>query len=51
MRDRSNSKSLVMNSILDISQVESLMFRKDWIYDSDSKITGQTYYYIPVSSD
>ena len=40
-----------MDSILDISQVESLMFHKDQIYDVDGKINGQMYYYIPVASD
>lgn len=43
--------SRMINSILDISQVESLMFPNDWIYDANGKITGQTYYYIPISSD
>ena len=41
----------IHDAILDISQVESLMFHKGWIYDANGKITGQTYYYIPVSSD
>lgn len=43
--------SRMNNSILDISQVESLMFHKDWIYDADEKITGRMYYYIPIDSD
>ena len=43
--------SRMNNSILDISQVESLMFHKNWTYDADGKITGQTYCYIPVSAD
>lgn len=42
--------SRMSNAILDISQAESLMFHKDWIYDADGNPTGQTYYYIPVSS-
>ena len=40
--------SRMSNSILDISQVESLMFHKDWKYDTDGKITGRMYYYIPI---
>ena len=43
--------SRMMDTILDIRQVESLMFPEDWIYDADGKIIGQTYYYIPVSAD
>ena len=39
----------IYDAILDISQVESLMFHKGWIYDANGKITGQTYYYIPVA--
>ena len=44
-------ESRMNNAVLDVSQVESLMFHKDWIYDASGKITGQKYYYIPVSSD
>ena len=43
--------SRMSNSILDISQVESLMFHKDWVKDTNGKTTGQTFYYIPISSD
>ena len=43
--------SRMSNSILDISQVESLMFHNDWIYYAEGKITGRMYYYIPVVSD
>ena len=37
------------DAILDISQVESLMFHKEWVKDTDGKTIGQTYYYIPVT--
>ena len=43
--------SRMIDAILDISQVESLMFHNDWIYDAEGKITGRMYYYIPVVSD
>lgn len=43
--------SRMSDAILDISQVESLMFHKDWIYGVDGKTTGRMYYYIPVVSD
>ena len=39
----------ISDAILDISQVESLMFHKDWVKDTDGKTIGQTYYYIPVT--
>ena len=43
--------SRMHNAILDISQVESLMFHKEQINDSNGNPIGQTYYYIPISSD
>ena len=39
----------ISDAILDISQVESLMFHKDWVKDTAGKTIGQTYYYIPVT--
>ena len=39
----------ISDAILDISQVESLMFRKGWELDTSGKPTIQTFYYIPVS--
>lgn len=39
----------ISDAILDISQVESLMFHKEWVKDTDGKTIGQTYYYIPVT--
>lgn len=36
------------DAILDISQVESLMFHKDWLKDADGKTIGQTFFYIPI---
>jgi len=41
----------IHDGILDISQVESLMFHKDWELDADGKPTIQTFYYIPVSAN
>lgn len=43
--------SRMINAILDISQVESLMFRKDRAKDAGGNPTDQIYHYIPVSSD
>ena len=40
----------IYDAILDISQVESLMFHKGWELDSNGKPTIQTFYYIPVSA-
>jgi len=40
----------IHDAILDVSQVESLMFHKDWVKDGDGKTIGQTFYYIPISS-
>lgn len=39
----------ISDAILDISQVESLMFRKGLELDANGKPTIQTFYYIPVS--
>lgn len=39
----------ISDAILDISQVESLMFHKDWVKDTAGKTIDQTYYYIPVT--
>ena len=39
----------ISDAILDISQVESLMFRKGWELDANGKPTIQTFYYIPIS--
>lgn len=43
--------SRMSDTILDISQVESLMFHKERINDSNGNPIGSTYYYIPVSSE
>ena len=39
----------IFDAILDISQVESLMFRKGLELDANGKPTIQTFYYIPIS--
>ena len=39
----------ISDAILDISQVERLMFHKDWVKDTAGNTIGQTYYYIPVT--
>ena len=39
----------ISDAILDISQVESLMFHKGWELDANGKPTIQAFYYIPVS--
>ena len=44
-------ESTMFDAILDISQVESLMFHKGWDLDSEGKPTIQTFYYIPVTND
>ena len=41
----------ISDAILDISQLESLMFHKDWVKDAVGKTIGQTYYYIPVTNN
>ena len=38
----------ISDAILDISQVESLMFHKDWVKDANGKTIGQTFFYIPI---
>ena len=42
-------ESQMFDAILDVSQVESLMFHKGWERDANGKPTIQTFYYIPVS--
>ncbi len=39
----------ISDAILDISQVESLMFHKGWELDANGEPTIQSFYYIPVS--
>lgn len=41
-------ESRMFDTILDISQVESLMFYKDWENDANGNPTIQTFYYIPI---
>lgn len=38
----------VSDAILDLSQVESLMFHKGWEKDENGELTVQTFYYIPI---
>lgn len=38
----------IFNAILDLSQVESLMFHKGWEKDENGELTVQTFYYIPI---
>lgn len=45
------TESDMFNAILDVSQVESLMFHKGWDLDVEGKPTIQTFYYIPVTSN
>lgn len=42
-------ESTMFDAILDLSQVESLMFHKGWESDSEGNPTIQTFYYIPIS--
>ena len=42
-------ESTMFDAILDISQVESLMFHKGWEADENGELTVQTFYYIPIS--
>lgn len=42
------TESDVYDAILDISQVESLMFHKGWELDANGNPTIQTFYYIPL---
>lgn len=39
----------IFDAILDISQVESLMFHKGWEMDKNGKPTIQTFWYIPIA--
>lgn len=41
-------ESTMFDAILDISQVESLMFHKGWELDENGESTIQTFYYIPI---
>ncbi|MGM9590309.1 MAG: hypothetical protein ACI3V0_09085 [Faecousia sp.] len=43
------TESDIFDAILDISQVESLMFHKGWELDANGEPTIHTFYYIPVS--
>ena len=38
----------ISNAILDLSQVESLMFHKGWEKDENGELTVQTFYYLPI---
>jgi len=38
-----------IDAILDVSQVESLMFHKGWEQDANGDPTVETFYYIPIS--
>ena len=40
----------MFDAILDISQVESLMFHKGWEADANGELTVQTFWYIPVDA-
>lgn len=42
-------ESNMFDAILDLSQVESLMFHKGWEKDANGDPTIQTFYYIPIS--
>lgn len=42
-------ESTMFDAILDISQVESLMFYKGWENDENGKPTIQTFWYIPIA--
>lgn len=42
-------ESTMFDAILDVNQVESLMFHKGWEKDSSGKPKIQTFYYIPIS--
>ena len=45
------TESDMYDAILDINQVESLMFHKGWDLDAEGKPTIQTFYYIPVANN
>ena len=38
----------IADAILDLSQVESLMFHKGWEKDANGEPTIQTFYYLPI---
>lgn len=42
-------ESTMFDAILDISQVDALMFHKGWEANENGQLTEQTFYYIPVS--
>lgn len=42
------TESDIYDAILDINQVESLMFHKGWELDANGNPTIQTFYYIPL---
>ena len=44
-------ESTMFDAILDINQVESLMFHKGWELDAEGKPTIQTFYYIPITTN
>lgn len=44
-------QSAAFDGILDVSQVESLMFFKGWERDANGKPTVETFYYIPVAGN
>lgn len=44
-------ESTMFDAILDVSQVESLMFHKGWALDANGEPTIQTFYYIPVATN
>lgn len=44
-------QSATFDGILDVSQVESLMFFKGWERDANGKPTAETFYYIPVAGN
>lgn len=46
---KSSVKTTMYDAILDVDQVESLMFVKNREKDSNGKPTIQTFYYIPIS--
>lgn len=41
--------SAISDAIVDLSQVESLMFHKGWEKDADGNLTIQVFHYIPIS--
>ena len=41
----------IFDAILDVNQVESLMFHKGWDLDAEGKPTIQTFYYIPINTN